>query len=99
MEKEKITLDLFAKITNSKRLRLLSLLYNQKVFVKYRDIRRLDTRNAGVVKKDLEALYSAGLLLKKKENSFIGKNKAKMEIDAYKVNLKNPIVKVLISKI
>jgi hypothetical protein len=92
-------LEAFAKLSNSKRLRLLSILYNKKGFMKYRDIRKKDTRNAGVVKRDLEALYNGNLLLKKKENSFVGKNKAKMEIDAYKVNLKNPVVKVLISKI
>lgn len=88
-----------SKAIPSPTMELLSILINNPRYYAVSELRRVDKRNMYYVKEDLETLKQNGLLNTAEEPSFVGKNKAKVLYTKYKINLKNPIIKMLNKKI
>lgn len=93
-------IDELKKLLRSKRLDLLFFMIEKNKYMASNEIRsQFDKRNPNQVKEDLEAMYSSGLLSKRLRNSKVGKARANIKFEKYKINLENSIIKLLINEV
>lgn len=93
-------IDELKKLLRSKRLDLLFFMIEKNKYMASNEIRsQFDKRNPNQVKEDLEVMYSSGLLSKRLRNSKVGKARANIKFEKYKINLENSIIKLLINEV
>lgn len=93
-------IDELRKLLRSKRLDLLFFMIEKNKYMASNEIRnQFDKRNPNQVKADLEIMFSSGLLSKRLRNSKVGKARANIKFEKYKINLENSIIKLLINEV
>jgi len=88
-------IDELIKVTNSKPLNVIKRMIELNTFVTISKIREKDKRSYYVLCREIDELTNCGILLHKLIPLKIGRNKAKIYHNHYKINKNNKIVKVL----
>lgn len=92
-------IDLLDKGIRKGSIRLLKIMIEANKYLTITEIRKKDRRNQEYVKRDIERFFELGWLKSAKRISLVGRNKAPILFERYKINLKNPVIKALIKKI
>jgi len=84
------------QLTRSKELVMLKQIIDLGKPITYSELVRINQRNPQVIKKSLNRFYHAGFLIKEKKPMKIGRNKAVINYDHYRINNENEVIKFLL---